>query len=289
MRIVAPEIASQTWLGGGFLKTFQEENKELDMGRGYRSDCICFALGFGLLTVANAGTPLETETATTLRKNTFEASGAVEYQTAPEGTEVATPLAFEYGIIDNLEIMLEPTVYTAILPNTGSKATGLGDVEITLNYNFLPEKGAVPALAVAGEWKIPTAKNVNIGTGVADYAGYLIASKHLGSFTLHGNFSYTIVGQPAGATLDNLYAFSFALEQHLSQHWEWVAEVLGNDTFTTSSASLENPVTPEATGGEFFGTIGLRYLVNPNFALSLGATWDNNGAIMFAPGVTTVF
>lgn len=242
------------------------------------------AIGFGIF-IASA-TPLETETATTLKKNTWELSGAFEHQTAPEGRELAAPLAIEYGLLDNLEIMLEPTVYTAILPKAGKNSTGLGDVEVTLNYNFLPENGGVPALAVAGEVKIPTAKNINIGTGEADYAGYLIASKNIGSFTLHGNMSYTIVGAPKGTTLDNLYAFSAAVEQHLGAHWDWVGEVLGNDTFTTTSASLENPTNPEATGGEFFGTLGVRYILNPALTLSFGVTFDNNNAYMLAPGIT---
>ncbi len=247
------------------------------------------AFGLGFLTAVHAGTPMETETATTLPRNTFEVSGALEYQTSSEGKEMAVPLAFEYGVLDNLEIMLEPTVYTSIMPNSGTESKGLGDVEITLNYNFLKDHGGVPALSVAGEVKIPTADDLNIGTTATDYAGYLAASKTLGTFTLHGNLSYTIVGAPKGTTLNNLYAVSAAVEQSLSPHWHWLAEVLANNTFAADTGGPENPLFPEASGGELTGTLGLRYLINPKLALSVGVTYDNNNAILIAPGLTCNF
>jgi hypothetical protein len=51
---------------------------------------------------------IETETARLPPQGGFSVSAAFEFQTAPEGEEYAVPLAFEYGILDGLEVMVEP-------------------------------------------------------------------------------------------------------------------------------------------------------------------------------------
>ena len=116
-----------------------------------------FVLLFGLLVLAGssmttrAQQPLETETARPPQKGAFEVQTAFEYQTSKEGKERALPFAFEYGITDRFSIMVEPVFYTAIRPKAGTRATGVGDLEVTLSYLFAREKGSRPALAIAGE------------------------------------------------------------------------------------------------------------------------------------------
>lgn len=75
---------------------------------------------------------------------------------------------------------MEPAFYTAIRPKVGPHATGAGDTEVTLTHLFFNERATLPALAIAGEVKFPTAKDKLIGTGKTDYTGYLIASKRVG-------------------------------------------------------------------------------------------------------------
>ena len=91
-----------------------------------------------------------------------------------------------------------------VRPNAGQEASGVGDTEVTLQY-LLHREGRWPALALGGEIKLPTAKNSLIGTGRADYAGILIASRKFGDVDTHLNLSYTFVGQPVGA-YDNTQA-----------------------------------------------------------------------------------
>ena len=131
--------------------------------------------------------PLETETARLPKKGSVEIQTAFEYQTSKEGTERALPFAFEYGITDKFSVLVEPVFYTAIRPKTGTQATGIGDLEVTLEYRFAREKGRRPALAFAGEVKAPTARNILIGSGQTDFTGYMIASKRLGKFDTHAN------------------------------------------------------------------------------------------------------
>ncbi|MGH7513501.1 MAG: hypothetical protein ACREOQ_11320, partial [Gemmatimonadales bacterium] len=88
-----------------------------------------------VLALTGAGTlsaqMLETETARPLGHGVLEVSGNFEYQTSSEGHEAAVPFAAEYGLTDRLELLVEPVAWTAIRPNAGARATGVGDLEAT--------------------------------------------------------------------------------------------------------------------------------------------------------------
>lgn len=90
------------------------------------------ALAALLAPAAYAGQPLETESARLAKAGHGEVEVTYEYQTSSEGKEIAAPMAFEYGISDRLEVMVEPVFYTAIRPKAGKNATGIGDTETTL-------------------------------------------------------------------------------------------------------------------------------------------------------------
>jgi len=233
---------------------------------------------------------LETETARPLGRGTWELGTNFEYQTSSEGSETALPLAAEYGVADRWELLLEPVAYTAIRPNVGTRATGVGDMELTVTYLARRESGGTPAVALAGEVKFPTARNTLIGTGKTDLAGYLIASKRLGRFDTHANLGYTIVGRPSGAQLKNIFNFALASELSLGTRSELYGEILAN----TASSSAPEPTgplqpgtsTPEAPSGEIVTSIGVARYVVPSLRLSLGLSVDNNGAVLFRPGFT---
>ena len=103
--------------------------------------------------VANAGPPLETETARLPQAGHGSAQLLYEWQTSPQGREDAVPLVLEYGISDRLEIAIEPVAYTSIRPKIGPSARGFGDTEVTLTYLLANESAHRPALALAGEVK----------------------------------------------------------------------------------------------------------------------------------------
>jgi hypothetical protein len=233
---------------------------------------------------------LETETARPVGRGALELGSNFEYQTSSEGHEAALPFAIEYGFTDRFEILVEPVAYTAIRPKAGTRATGAGDTEVTLTYLARRESGGTPAFAVAGEVKLPTAKNTLIGTGKTDYAGYLIASKRMGRFDTHANLGYTIVGRPAGSNLKNIFNFAFGWEMSMGSASELFGEFLAN----TKSSSLGEPAGPvppggivaEAPTGEIVGSIGVAKYVIPSLRLALGFNVDNNGAVMVRPGFT---
>ena len=75
---------------------------------------------------------LETETARPVLPGHMEIGLAFEYQTSSAGEEYALPMAFEAGIFDRLELLVEPVPITQINSHGSPAATGLGDTEISL-------------------------------------------------------------------------------------------------------------------------------------------------------------
>ena len=146
-------------------------------------------------------------------------------------------------------------------------------------------------MAVAGEVKFPTAKNNLIGTGKTDYTFYLIATKSFGKFENHLNFGYSIIGQPTGIELNNVFNFAAATEFHFNRSFDIVGEVLANTSTLPQAEQFgaENSNSPELSGGEIIGMIGMRYFLNPKSFLAFGITYDNNNAVLFRPGFTFFF
>ena len=274
-----------------------------------RSSLILAVLGVfvGVPVSAHASQPLETETARLLKQGMFKVESTVEYQTSSEGSEVAIPLALEYGITDYLEVLVEPVLYSVISPKVGPGANGQGDLEITLSFLALNERDWLPAFAIAGEVKVPTASSKLIGSGEADYTPFLIASKRFGRWDAHANLGYSILGRPPGVKLDNIITYAAALEWHLEM-FDIVAEVIGNTSSSPSQSNnltppgevpdpgegdmnpaVESALTPEAVGEEVVGLIGGRYYLQPNLFLSAGVSYDNKHAVVIRPGVTWKF
>src|SRR5258706_806207 len=234
---------------------------------------------------------LETETSRLVPAGWWKVGTAFELQTSSEGREGAAPFLAEYGLTDHLELVLEPVPYTAIRPRTGRHATGPGDFEATLVYQFRQESRLVPALAMAAEIKVPTARDKLIGTKQTDYTGYFIASKRFGRIDVHANLAYTVPGSPPGAQLSNLTSYATALVFRPTPRWEIFGEVFGNTSSGPETADTCGAVAvvPEATGGGLVETAGAGRFVRPNLLLFLAVSHDNTGATQFRPGLTFKF
>lgn len=248
--------------------------------------------------VVRAAQPLETETARLPSAGAFVIESTAEYQRSSEGSESALPFAFEYGITDRLELLVEPVAYTRISPKRATGASGIGDLETTLTYRFHDETERSPALAAAFEVKIPTSHDELIGTGKTDYAGYLIASKRVGRTDLHFNLSYAAIGQANGAGNINTIGYAVAAEYSVSDRLQLVAEYVGQTSAGTDAGdgapipvptAPDSAFAPEAGGAETFGMVGLRYQYADRWAFAFGISYDNNNAWLVRPGVTYNF
>ena len=237
-----------------------------------------------------AGQPLETESARMGAPGTLKLEAGVERQRAPEGTEANVPLALEYQAARRLELLVEPVVYSNVRDPRRRLASGPGDLEVTALFLARAESRYAPATAVAVEIKLPTARSRLIGSGKADYTGYLILSKRFSPFDVHGNLGYAVIGRPAGVTTQNVYSFAIAGEWKRGR-FDAVAEVLGNTAALgegtgTTPSNGENQVAPEIGGEELVGTVGARYRIAEDLVLSMGVSYDNNRAVQVHPGLS---
>ena len=254
------------------------------------------ALGLGLLVSSAPGAAaqvLETETARPLKAGTVTLGSAFEFQTSSDGIESALPAALEVGLTDRLGVLVEPVGMTSIRPKLGPHAHGVGDMEVTASYLVRSETRGFPALALAAEAKIPTAKNTLIGTGRTDFAGYLILSRRMGRFDTHANLAYTVIGRPSGTALKNIVSGSLAGELQMVHGWELFGEILANSSSTPSGQGEppagQGAVVPEASAGELSGTLGAGLHPASNVLLSLSFSVDTNQALLVRPGLTWTF
>ena len=199
-------------------------------------------IGFGRGAAAQM---LETESARLLPKGAFTAASNFEYQTSATGKETAIPFAFEYGITSRFELMVEPVVYTGIHPASGPSATGIGDIEVTAAYLVASEGRARPALGLAGEIKIASARNPMIGTQEADYTMYLVGSKRFGRFDASMNLGYTIIGKSEGVPVKNTFSFAASGQYPLGSRNLLYGEVLATSAATRAVESgVVGPASP---------------------------------------------
>jgi len=231
---------------------------------------------------------LETESARLLPQGRWEFSGAFEFQTSSDGKEAATPLAIAVGLMDRMELLVEPVPYTKIAPSDEAAAIGVGDTEVTLQYLLINEKGNIPAIAIAGEIKIPTARSTVIGSREWDYRIYAIASKRIGPVDVHFNVGFNIIGQPAGVQTRNPWDASLGAEWFVHPKFDIIGEV----TYIASALRSEDPnaaVTPEIAGEEIVYSAGARYHVNKSWDVFGTFSYDNQDAKLFRAGFSFKF
>jgi len=220
----------------------------------------------------------------------WKLGNAFEFQRSGEGTEAAMPFAIEYGITDDLELLVEPVPYAAIRPKVGRHAMGVGDIEATLTGRVRQETRHGPALAFAAEVKLPTAHDTLIGSGEPDYTAYVIASKRFGRVDTHVNVAYTLVGRQDNVQLNNIVSFAVAgvYRRSATARTQLFGEVLGNTAAVPGNESATTGA-PEVAGGELVGTLGAGRDVGSGVLLYFAVSYDNNNAVLLRPGITWRF
>ena len=184
------------------------------------------ALVFGALAEAKI---LKTRRAGPSTRQTLLTVGSgFEYETDPEESDYDYPFLVELGITRNLQLTLEPN-YTVIRSKPGENGTnvsGWGDLETTLEYEFLPERRWRPSFTAETIVKWPTAAHDELGTGETDYAIGLILSKEFVRFDADFNATYTFVGDPPGLDLQNATEISASSDWHLGERIDLEGEVV---------------------------------------------------------------
>ena len=228
--------------------------------------------------------PLETETARLPGKGHGSVELGLEYLTSKDERGLVVPGLLRYGVTDRLQLTVEPVAYKAINPKVGRTQRGIGDTELIVTYLVADETARRPALALAGEVKLPTAKSPDLGSGKTDVRVFGIASKRVGRFDLHANFGYTLVGDPAGANFANLVDYAVAAEYTYSPRIVLMAEAFGETPVGKSTAG-----GPEAATTVVTGMLGLRYKPADRVKVWFAVTYDTEGEAVFKPGIAFAF
>jgi hypothetical protein len=185
-----------------------------------------FLVLFFHVTYLFAARPLTTDDAWTIEKGQFQLE--LGFDAARQDThdkELSPSMTLSYGLLERLDLGIGAG-YLYVDPKEGSKEKGFSDTELKLKYRPIDEKGWMPALAVTGALKIPTAsESKGLGSGQTDFGMNAIVTKNFGKrFAIHLNLGYTFVGEDK---VDNELNYSIGTQFILSQRWTVVGEIVG--------------------------------------------------------------
>jgi len=85
---------------------------------------------------------------------------------------------------------------------------GMGDITGSVAYRVYNNKESRTSVKLTGKFKAPTAdEDRGLGSGEADFAGQVGASKGIGKNTVFGDVGYKFYGDPPGRDLNNVWYF----------------------------------------------------------------------------------
>jgi outer membrane putative beta-barrel porin/alpha-amylase len=101
--------------------------------------------------------------------------------------------------------------------NARRTESGLGDIVLSGFYNVLDERKGGLGIDLGAKVKLPTAdENKGLGTGELDYAAQMDFFKPFDATTLFGSIGYRVYGDPAGATLKDVFYASIGVSYRMS-------------------------------------------------------------------------
>lgn len=153
--------------------------------------------------------------------------------------------------------------------NVTESAQGLGDILVKASYIFVDEREVLPEIAGFVKIKVPTAdEDKALGTGKFDETfGVDFAKTFLERWTGFLTLAYTFIGSPAGADLDNSFAWSLGAAYRVSSPVSVFAFV---DGATAVSPGQDNPLEVRV-GAEYKLTKALRFTGTIGTGLTDGA------------------
>jgi hypothetical protein len=227
---------------------------------------------------ARADIALETETGDLGKKGESNFSQGIQFDHDREGRTVFLLNQYEYAMTDNSEILIEPFFYQWTKLKDGTSFHGIGDLEITPSYKFIPETDICPGIVAAFKVKVPMASNRDIGTGKFDYYPYFIINKHIGEWDFNVNLGCNFFGQTAGDPHQlNQFIYDLSVQHPLTEKLEFIAEIFGNS----------KPAAGEK--GTFAGAMALEYEFNKHFNVFLSVGYDTDHTFSVRPGFNIPF
>ena len=191
--------------------------------------------------------------------------GGFEYEGNNDQGLYDFPLLLEYSVSERLKFNVEPTVsYLESRSEDVRSVAGLGDLETSVQWEFISERRYRPAVTAEGLVKWPTASHTDLGTRGHDYRAGLLFSKDLAFIDLDLDFNYTWVADPGEQDLLEIALSSeYPVINHLVSVIAEVVHTVG------TGASL-------GTTHQTEGTLGLAWQVNRFLKLEFGYSLKND-------------
>ena len=195
--------------------------------------------------------------------------GGVEWQRDREQTEWGFPILLEYNFTEQLKLTIEPA-YKSIRAHTpgGRSVSGWGDLETTVDYEFLRERRYRPALSLEGAIRWPTAEDPDLGERGRDYTLGLIASKDFVFLEVDANVLYTFL---ADREREDLIEVSLAAAWHLNGYVDLIAEVVHVMRTGGRGAAVDED------RDETEATVGVAWIVSKFLKLEQGVVFKEHG------------
>jgi hypothetical protein len=210
----------------------------------------------------------------------------IEFETNKEDTQYDFPMLLEYNFTQTLKLTVEPTVeHISSKVKGGRTVTGLGDMETSLEYEFVRERRYRPALTVEGLINWPTATDRDIGSPRRDYSLGLVVSKDLVFVDVDLSALYTFVED---SKKQETFEISIAGEWHLNHLFDVEGELIhsfGTGGIRGSPGSISAIGEPGGARGDLTeGALGVAWHINKRFKLEHGAILRSDGTwqIVFA-------
>lgn len=189
--------------------------------------------------------------------------GGFEFQTDKQQSEYDFPMLVEYNFTEQLKASVEPNfVYIQSKSTNVTSVGGVGDLETSVEWEFLRERRYRPALTAEGVIKWPTATSPDLGNPGYDYSLGLIASKDLVFVDVDLGLRYTSTGDPGG---HDVFEVTAAGEWPLNHRLSVLME-----SVTTIETGRKGATDTE-------GTAGLSWRFNKYLKLEAGFTLKSDG------------
>ena len=235
---------------------------------------------------------LQTEDAIPLDPKQIHIETSGGFQTEADSKEYNWYAEVEYRLSKRFMLLVEPALISSIHPDSGTSATGFGDIETILFVRLTQEKKVLPFMSLAMEMKIPTAQNPMIGTGKLDFSPFFVANKTTGKFFTSINLGYTFIGKPDSVLANNFFNYGIASIFTFAHESLLFAEVYGN-TASVDPDRYPEIVLPHSTiqensefgEGEIVFSLGYGYEFQNGWLLSGSVSYSNTNALLLRAGI----
>jgi hypothetical protein len=246
------------------------------------------SLSFLFAATVQAQQPFVTDDADVTPKGKFHFEFSNEFDflqrsSFPNLRQNTADLELDYGLFENVEIGIEAPLLTILNAGgtTQRRVTGIGDMNLSLKYNFYREreKSRLPAMTIVVNFELPTGDTERqLGSGLADvYVNGVLQksfSRNLklrlnGGILFSGNETTGVVGIKSRGTV---FTGGGSLVKQLTPKLQLGFEVTGA---TTTNLQLGKGNYQFRNNASFdFGVLAGKYAASPRVGIQLGVSVD---------------